>query len=79
MVLSHLILNDMIKVRLQLPWCCCIHASTPFSIALLPGIVWVQVKGQISEVAMRLEDEDQRIKDLTGLFFHELAKRGKRH
>ncbi|CAE7764260.1 ncapd2, partial [Symbiodinium sp. KB8] len=34
-----------------------------------------EVKGQISEVAMRLEDEDQRIKDLTGLFFHELAKR----
>eukprot|EP01114_Cavostelium_apophysatum_P020600 TRINITY_DN6951_c0_g1_i3.p1 TRINITY_DN6951_c0_g1~~TRINITY_DN6951_c0_g1_i3.p1 ORF type:complete len:563 (+),score=200.65 TRINITY_DN6951_c0_g1_i3:667-2355(+) len=47
MVLSHLILNDMIKV-----------------------------KGQISEMALCLEDEDSRISDLAHLFFHELSQKG---
>jgi len=47
MVLAHLILNDMIKV-----------------------------KGQISEMAVCLEDADQRIADLAKLFFHELAQKG---
>jgi condensin complex subunit 1 len=47
MVLTHLILNDMIKV-----------------------------KGQISEMAICLEDKDKRISDLAHLFFHELANKG---
>eukprot|EP01138_Halocafeteria_seosinensis_P000945 gb/GECG01000968.1/.p1 GENE.gb/GECG01000968.1/~~gb/GECG01000968.1/.p1 ORF type:complete len:1486 (+),score=236.86 gb/GECG01000968.1/:1-4458(+) len=47
MVLTHLILNDMIKV-----------------------------KGQVAEIAVCLQDDDERIADLTMLFFHELSKRG---
>ncbi|OQR85904.1 condensin complex subunit, partial [Thraustotheca clavata] len=47
MVLTHLILNDMVKV-----------------------------KGQISEIALCLVDEEVRIKNLAKLFFHELSKRG---
>ncbi|RVW36040.1 Condensin complex subunit 1 [Vitis vinifera] len=47
LVLSHLILNDMMKV-----------------------------KGYINEMAMRLEDEDERISNLAKLFFHELSKKG---
>lgn len=47
MVLSHLILNDMIKV-----------------------------KGQISEMAICIEDEEERISDLARLFFHELSQKG---
>ncbi|XP_048321427.2 condensin-1 complex subunit CAP-D2 isoform X3 [Ziziphus jujuba] len=47
LVLSHLILNDMMKV-----------------------------KGYINEMAMRLEDEDDRISNLAKLFFHELSKKG---
>ncbi|KAI3472260.1 hypothetical protein Pfo_029748 [Paulownia fortunei] len=47
LVLSHLILNDMMKV-----------------------------KGYINEMAMRLEDEDERISNLVRLFFHELSKKG---
>ncbi|KAL6530534.1 Condensin-1 complex subunit CAP-D2 [Orobanche minor] len=47
LVLSHLILNDMMKV-----------------------------KGYINEMAMRLEDEDERISNLARLFFHELSKKG---
>ncbi|KDO28964.1 hypothetical protein SPRG_20069 [Saprolegnia parasitica CBS 223.65] len=47
MVLTHLILNDMVKV-----------------------------KGQISEIALCLVDDEARIKDLAKLFFHELSKRG---
>jgi len=47
MVLTHLILNDMIKV-----------------------------KGQISEMAVCLEDPEKRISDLAHLFFHELAHKG---
>ncbi|MQL72395.1 hypothetical protein Taro_004763 [Colocasia esculenta] len=47
LVLSHLILNDMMKV-----------------------------KGYINEMAMRLEDEDDRISSLAKLFFHELSKKG---
>ncbi|KAL0404834.1 UNVERIFIED_CONTAM: Condensin complex subunit [Sesamum radiatum] len=46
LVLSHLILNDMMKV-----------------------------KGYINEMAMRLEDEDERISNLGRLFFHELSKK----
>ena len=45
-VLSHLILNDMLKV-----------------------------KGQISAIALCLEDSESRIADLAKLFFHELAKK----
>ena len=44
MVLTHLILNDMIKV-----------------------------KGQVSEMALRLEDGDERVGDLARLFFLELS------
>ncbi|KAI8559174.1 hypothetical protein RHMOL_Rhmol04G0152700 [Rhododendron molle] len=47
LVLSHLILNDMMKV-----------------------------KGYINEMAMRLEDEEERISNLAKLFFHELSKKG---
>ena len=47
MVLTHLVLNDMIKIR-----------------------------GEVSEIALRLEDDDQRVQDLARLFFSELAKRG---
>lgn len=35
-----------------------------------------QVKGYINEMAMRLEDEDERISNLVKLFFHELSKKG---
>uniref|UniRef100_A0A7N0ZW93 Condensin-1 complex subunit CAP-D2 n=1 Tax=Kalanchoe fedtschenkoi TaxID=63787 RepID=A0A7N0ZW93_KALFE len=47
LVLSHLILNDMMKV-----------------------------KGFINEMALRMEDEDERITNLARLFFHELSKKG---
>lgn len=47
LVLSHLILNDMMKV-----------------------------KGYINEMAVRLEDEDDRISNLAKLFFTELSKKG---
>ncbi|XP_019431612.1 PREDICTED: condensin complex subunit 1-like [Lupinus angustifolius] len=47
LVLSHLILNDMMKV-----------------------------KGFINEMAIRLEDEDERISNLAKLFFLELSKKG---
>ncbi|KAJ9548071.1 hypothetical protein OSB04_020614 [Centaurea solstitialis] len=47
LVLSHLILNDMMKV-----------------------------KGHINEMAMRLEDENERICNLAKLFFNELSKKG---
>ncbi|KAG8648989.1 hypothetical protein MANES_08G057600v8 [Manihot esculenta] len=47
LVLSHLILNDMMKV-----------------------------KGYINEMALCLEDEDERISSLAKLFFHELSKKG---
>ncbi|KAG1371126.1 condensin complex subunit 1 [Cocos nucifera] len=47
LVLSHLILNDMMKV-----------------------------KGYINEMAVRIEDEDERISSLAKLFFHELSKKG---
>lgn len=47
MVLSHLILNDMTKV-----------------------------KGLLGLMARRIEDQEDRIQNLTKLFFSELAKRG---
>ncbi|KAJ4701121.1 Condensin complex subunit 1 [Melia azedarach] len=47
LVLSHLILNDMMKV-----------------------------KGYINEMAIRVEDDDERISKLAKLFFHELSKKG---
>ncbi|KAH9260796.1 hypothetical protein BASA81_001263 [Batrachochytrium salamandrivorans] len=47
MVLTHLALNDMIKVR-----------------------------GEVSEIAMRIEDEDKSMRDLARFFFCEIAKRG---
>merc|ERR1712238_615384 len=46
MVLTHLILNDMVKV-----------------------------KGQVCEIAICLEDQDGRIRDMARLLFHELSKR----
>jgi len=46
MVLTHLILNDMVKV-----------------------------KGQVCEIALCLEEDDQRIRDLARLLFFELSKR----
>ncbi len=45
-VLTHLVLNDMVKV-----------------------------KGQISEMALCLEDDDKRIADLTRLFFTEFSRK----
>ncbi|PVH65372.1 hypothetical protein PAHAL_2G476200 [Panicum hallii] len=47
LVISHLILNDMMKV-----------------------------KGYINEMAVRIEDENERISSLAKLFFHELSKKG---
>ncbi|XP_062190372.1 condensin-1 complex subunit CAP-D2-like [Phragmites australis] len=47
LVISHLVLNDMMKV-----------------------------KGFINEMAVRIEDEDERISSLSKLFFHELSKKG---
>ncbi|ONM60398.1 binding [Zea mays] len=47
LVISHLILNDMMKV-----------------------------KGYINEMAVRIEDKDERISSLAKLFFHELSKKG---
>jgi condensin complex subunit 1 len=47
MVLTHLALNDMIKVR-----------------------------GEVAEIAMRLEDDDRGVRDLARFFFAELSKRG---
>ncbi len=35
-----------------------------------------QVKGHISEMVLRLEDEDERIQNLVKLFFHELSNKG---
>ncbi|XP_006814852.2 condensin complex subunit 1-like [Saccoglossus kowalevskii] len=46
-ILTHLILNDMVKV-----------------------------KGQISEMAICIVDEDDRISNMSKMFFHELAKKG---
>jgi len=46
MVLTHLILNDMVKV-----------------------------KGQVCEIALCLQDDDPRIRDMAGLLFHSLANR----
>lgn len=46
-VLSHLILNDMIKV-----------------------------KGQVSEIAFSLVDDEEQIRNAAKLFFHELSKKG---
>jgi condensin complex subunit 1 len=48
LVLSHLILNDMMKV-----------------------------KGHITEMTLRLEDDDSSISNSVKLFFHELSKKGK--
>ncbi|KAM0947830.1 putative armadillo-like helical, condensin complex subunit 1 [Dioscorea sansibarensis] len=36
----------------------------------------VSVKGYINEMAMRIEDEEERISSLARLFFHELSKKG---
>eukprot|EP00004_Rigifila_ramosa_P021906 TRINITY_DN5903_c0_g1_i2.p1 TRINITY_DN5903_c0_g1~~TRINITY_DN5903_c0_g1_i2.p1 ORF type:complete len:1468 (+),score=404.16 TRINITY_DN5903_c0_g1_i2:458-4405(+) len=47
LVLTHLILNDMVKI-----------------------------KGQISEMAICLQDSDKRVSDLAKLFFHELSHKG---
>jgi len=47
LVISHLILNDMMKV-----------------------------KGYINEMAVRIEDENERISSLAKLVFHELSKKG---
>mmetsp|Transcript_21819 Transcript_21819/g.45861 ORF Transcript_21819/g.45861 Transcript_21819/m.45861 type:complete len:1356 (+) Transcript_21819:199-4266(+) len=46
MVLTHLILNDMVKV-----------------------------KGQVCEIALCLQDQESRIRDMARLLFHELSKR----
>jgi condensin complex subunit 1 len=35
-----------------------------------------EVKGQISEMALCLEDKEPRIADLARLFFHELSCKG---
>ncbi|KAL9678691.1 hypothetical protein QQ045_016540 [Rhodiola kirilowii] len=35
-----------------------------------------KVKGYINEMAIRLEDEDERISNLVKLFFHEFSKKG---
>lgn len=36
----------------------------------------IKVKGYISEMVLRLEDEDERIQNLVKLFFHELSNKG---
>ena len=38
-----------------------------------------QVKGYINEMAIRLEDEEERISSLARLFFTELSKKGFSH
>lgn len=35
------------------------------------------MKGYINEMAICLEDEDERISNLAKLFFHELSKKGR--
>jgi condensin complex subunit 1 len=47
MVITHLILNDMLKLR-----------------------------GEIVDICMLLEDEDERIRDQVKLFLHELHSKG---
>lgn len=39
-------------------------------------VFFIQVKGHISEMVLRLEDEDERIQNLVKLFFHELSNKG---
>lgn len=34
------------------------------------------MKGYIDEMAVRIEDKDERISSLAKLFFHELSKKG---
>ena len=36
----------------------------------------IKVRGQVAEIAIRIQDPVERIRDLAMLFFHELAKRG---
>lgn len=82
LVLSHLILNDMMKVRgtnLQLPYNVpCAHVFNPFVayVSIFYFIYCVQVKGYINEMTICLEDEDERISSLAKLFFNELSKKG---
>ncbi|VDO05005.1 unnamed protein product [Rodentolepis nana] len=58
--LSHLILNDMVKV------------STKFAHTKK----LLNVKGQISEMTVCLVDQNDRLKQLSRLFFRELAQKG---
>ena len=39
----------------------------------------IKVKGQISAMALCLEDPEQKIADLAKLFFHELSKKVSAH
>ena len=64
MSLTHLILNDMIKVKVT-RILCHINHSTNHCIT----------QGQISEIALCMEDTNSSIADFSRLFFHELAKK----
>jgi condensin complex subunit 1 len=72
MVLTHLILNDMLKVRffpslnLSLSACLCV------SVVLMGG---AQVRANVSEIALCLEDAVPAIADTAHLFFTELSKK----
>jgi hypothetical protein len=90
LVISHLILNDMMKVSLShsirsiiLPLfrhimkTCTQNSSVDHSSILFLMLCQnIQVKGYINEMAVRIEDEDERISSLAKLFFHELSKKG---
>ncbi|XP_049933825.1 condensin-1 complex subunit CAP-D2-like [Nymphaea colorata] len=75
LVLSHLILNDMMKVL--------ILAKDTFGTLLFRrkyqvtrGMLVDQAKGCINEMAVQLEDVDDRISNSAKFFFHELSKKG---
>jgi hypothetical protein len=54
--------------------------SSPISVMCISNtdtvVFLIQVKGHISDMVLRLEDEDERIQNLVKLFFHELSNKG---
>lgn len=76
MVLTHLILNDMIRyVTRRHSGACGVRCAVRVC-ATRANTQLFSVKGQISEMALCLEDKEQRIADLAHLFFHELSQKG---
>lgn len=74
LVLSHLILNDMMKVwKVPEPVFVVLFCYSRSGDTLS---IHNQVKGYINEMAIRIEDQDERISSLAKLFFHELSKKG---